>query len=399
VDAGASVHDGLVVVQAKGAKVHTAAILVNASSGTGTGDDFSLSIAPASLALVAGGAPQSFTVSTTRVSGSTTQSITMSVSGLPSGVSASFGGAATTTVTAGQAAVLTVAPGPSAVPSTQFTVKGTSAAVPAGHTVTASVSVTASAVQPPDVAITSPANGAHLRGTVTLSVTGSVDPNAHGFASVEVALDGVVFATASSAPASGPWDTTKVSDGPHTLLARATDGLGNTGVSQPVNVTIANGGSGGTDDFDLSLSSQTVTLQPGAKSTLSIVTTAVGSPGAIQLSISGLPQGITGTFSPNPVPPGASSTLTLSVDPSASGKGTLTVTGTASGTTHSATAAYSVSAGSTDPATGGTPSSSHTQGCSSAPGASGLFLLVAASLLRPRRRRVLATAGHRDRRI
>jgi len=86
----------------------------------------------------------------------------------------------------------------------------------------------------------------------------------------------------------------------------------------------------GTPDFSLSISPPSVTVQKGGSTAVYTVTiTPVnGFSAAVTLSVSGLPSGTTGAFSPNPVT-GTSSTLTLSVGTStAKGTFTFTVTGT-----------------------------------------------------------------------
>jgi pre-peptidase len=98
--------------------------------------DFSVGVSPASRSIVAGSST-TYTVATGALNGST-QSIALSVSGLPAGATASF---SPTTVAAGGSSTLTVAVASTATPSTStFTVSGTSGAVQ--HSATASVTVT-----------------------------------------------------------------------------------------------------------------------------------------------------------------------------------------------------------------------------------------------------------------
>jgi len=99
--------------------------------------DFSVAVSPASQA-IAQGASGSYTVSTAALNGST-QSIALSVSGLPTGVTGTFSPA---TVTAGGSSTLTVSAASTAtVATTTFTVTGTSGAVQ--HSASATVAVTA----------------------------------------------------------------------------------------------------------------------------------------------------------------------------------------------------------------------------------------------------------------
>lgn len=95
---------------------------------------------------------------------------------------------------------------------------------------------------PPTAALTSPANGASVSGTVALSATASDDV---GVARVEFLLDGALLGSDATAPYGLAWDSSGTSDGAHVLLARAVDLAGNTGTSAPVNVTVSGGTGGG----------------------------------------------------------------------------------------------------------------------------------------------------------
>ena len=106
-------------------------------------------------------------------------------------------------------------------------------------TTSAGVSITVNNpnLTPVTVSITSPISGATLSGTVTVTANASAGA---GVASVQFLLDG---ANLSSADASSPyavlWDTTTVSNGSHTLAAKATDKSGNTATSSNVVVNIS----------------------------------------------------------------------------------------------------------------------------------------------------------------
>ncbi|KGJ91586.1 Ig-like domain-containing protein [Thalassotalea sp. ND16A] len=92
---------------------------------------------------------------------------------------------------------------------------------------------------PPALNITSPADGATVSAAVTITATGS-DPS--GVTQVQFFVDGVLLSTDTVAPYSTSWNTTSVTDGAHTLTARASDNAGNTGTSTSVNVTVDNSG-------------------------------------------------------------------------------------------------------------------------------------------------------------
>jgi phosphatidylserine/phosphatidylglycerophosphate/cardiolipin synthase-like enzyme len=92
---------------------------------------------------------------------------------------------------------------------------------------------------PPGATITSPANGATLKGVATVTVAASDDVGVTG---VELRVGGSTVATSASTstPYSISWDTSGLADGPYTLQARALDAAGNAGLSQTVAVTVAN---------------------------------------------------------------------------------------------------------------------------------------------------------------
>src|SRR5580698_7920787 len=107
-----------------------------------------------------------------------------------------------------------------------------------------------------------------------------------------------------------------------------------------------------TPNFSVAASPASVTVTQGASGTSTITSTSTGGfNSATTLSASGLPSGVTATFSTNPVTPpangSATSTLTLTASSSATvGTATVTITGTSGSTTHSTTIALTVNASS-----------------------------------------------------
>jgi len=110
-----------------------------------------------------------------------------------------------------------------------------------GNTTTsAAVNVTVSNpdTTPPVVSITSPAPGASLQASVSLSATASDNI---GVAGVRFRLDGAnLGAEDTTSPYAISWDTTTVANGPHTLTAVARDAAGNTATSAAVSVNVNN---------------------------------------------------------------------------------------------------------------------------------------------------------------
>jgi hypothetical protein len=104
-----------------------------------------------------------------------------------------------------------------------------------GITVTVSNDGTA-----PTVAVTAPAGGAVVSGTVALAATASDNV---GVVGVQFLVDGVaVGAEDGTAPYGASWVSTAVANGSHVITARARDAAGHVADSAAVTVTVANGG-------------------------------------------------------------------------------------------------------------------------------------------------------------
>jgi hypothetical protein len=91
---------------------------------------------------------------------------------------------------------------------------------------------------PPTATITSPAAGATVSGTVSVSATTS---GMSSVAGVQFKLDGANLGPqVTSAPYATSWDTTTAANGTHVLTATAIDSGGNIGTSAAVAVTVSN---------------------------------------------------------------------------------------------------------------------------------------------------------------
>ncbi|MEZ4360050.1 MAG: proprotein convertase P-domain-containing protein [Kofleriaceae bacterium] len=206
------------------------------SCGAAPGDDFTLSTTP-SAGTVTAGSSTTFTINTSVLSGAA-QSINLSVTGLPAGVTASF---APATVTAGGSSTLTVTAAASAAATTaQLTVTGTGTA--ATHSANIALTV-ANGNQAPTVTLTAPTNGSTVSGTITVSANAA---DADGtVASVRFDLpDGTTF-TDTTAPYSTTFNTALVADGAGVVFrATATDNSGATSAPSQASVTVQNGGGG-----------------------------------------------------------------------------------------------------------------------------------------------------------
>ena len=90
----------------------------------------------------------------------------------------------------------------------------------------------------PTVAVTSPAGGSTLSGSVTVTATATDNQSVAG---VQFKLDGQSLgAEDTAAPYSLAWDTRGEFNGTHSITAVARDGAGNTTTSAPAAVTISN---------------------------------------------------------------------------------------------------------------------------------------------------------------
>ena len=95
---------------------------------------------------------------------------------------------------------------------------------------------------PPMTSITSPANGATVSGTTTVTASASDDV---GVSRVELYVDGVLTGSDTTSPYQIAWNTTTAPNGSHGLRTRAVDAAGNAGSSAVVNVMVSNATGGG----------------------------------------------------------------------------------------------------------------------------------------------------------
>src|SRR5262249_33693974 len=90
----------------------------------------------------------------------------------------------------------------------------------------------------PTVSVTAPAGGASVSGTTTISANASDNVSVVG---VQFLLDNVAIgAEDTSSPYSLSYDFSTVSNGTHTLTARARDAAGNSTTSTGVSITVTN---------------------------------------------------------------------------------------------------------------------------------------------------------------
>lgn len=97
--------------------------------------------------------------------------------------------------------------------------------------------VTVAESLPPMAAISSPANNSAVSGTVSINVDASDNV---AVSKVEYYVNGSLSFTSASAPYTYFWDTSALTGGNYTLLAKAYDAAGNVGQSGNVVVTVSN---------------------------------------------------------------------------------------------------------------------------------------------------------------
>ena len=115
----------------------------------------------------------------------------------------------------------------------------------ASNTSTATITVTTDNTDSaPSVSWVNPSSGDTVNGSVVVQISATDDSDSESALSVEWQVDNGQWRTASYNSTSGyyedSWDSTGVSDGDHTLDARATDTSGNTGTESSSTVTVDN---------------------------------------------------------------------------------------------------------------------------------------------------------------
>jgi len=308
-----------------------AANLVNNWPGSATQPSFTLSASSGSLTFLQGAAG-STTITIQPLNGFS-GSVNLTASGLPSGVSATFGTNPATTTS-----VLTLSATSNATIGTfSLTVTGTSGNITGKTTITVTVNPVGDYALSASSSSLSLVQGTSGKSTITVSpqngFNGKVSLSASGLPS------GV---TASFNPTSTPTTSTL------TLTASNTAALGT------VTITIA-GASGNLShattitltvtplpNFTLAASPSSLAVTQGTIGTSTIsVAPQNGFTGNVNLSASGLPSGVTASFSPNPAT--ATSTLTLTASTTAiTGAATVTITGTSGSLSHSTSISLTV---------------------------------------------------------
>lgn len=309
--------------------------------------DFSISASPASLSVNQGSSGS--TTITSTISGGFNSAVSFSVSGLPTGVTASFAPASLAAPGSGSSTLTLTASSTATTGTANLTITATGGTIT--HTTTVALTVVASSVP----SFTLSASPAALTVSQGSSGNSTVSTVASGGFNSAIALSASglpagVTATFSPASIAAP------GTGSATLsfVASSTATVGTTNVT----VTATGGGithttvvaltisAAATPSFTLTASPATLSVAQGNSGSSTISTTISGGFNAVvSLSVAGLPSGVTASFNPVSIaaPGNGSSTLTLSASTTATaGTATLTVTATGGGITQTATISLTI---------------------------------------------------------
>ncbi len=294
--------------------------------------DFSLSTTPSTQTVVQG-ASASYTINILP-SGGFDGSVTFIANGLPDGISADF---SPNPATASSTMTITTN---TSLPAGSYTltISGTNGTL--SHTTTVKLNI-------PDFSLSaSPGSLSIVKGT---SKTSTITVNAlNGFTgTVSLDVSGIPSnASASLSP------TSVINSGPSTLTVNA-------GTATPGNYTLTINGTNGTltrsttvtviimdtppPDFSISALPTSRTVNQKASTTYAVTIARVsGFPEAVNLSVTGLPSGTSGTFSPIQTT-GNSSTLSITTGTfTPAGSYTLTITGTSGSLIHTTSVTLTV---------------------------------------------------------
>jgi subtilase family serine protease len=308
-----------------------AANLVNNWPSSAPQPSFTLSASPATL-MVLQGSFASTTITINPANGFNS-SVTLSASGVPSGVTATFG---TNPATASSSLTLT-ASGSAAIGTFTVTVIGTSGALsskttvpltvnPAGDYILSaspsSMSIAQSAKGTSTITVT-PLNG--FNGSLSLSATGLPSGVTAAFNPSSTTSTSTLTLTASSTAALG------------TVTINITGKSGALSHSTTLSLTVTP-----LPNFALSASPNSLSLARGTKVTSTITVTGQnGFTGSVSLTASGLPRGVTASFNSSTTT--ATSTLTLSATNKTSiGTFSIVIHGASGSLTHTTTISLKV---------------------------------------------------------
>jgi hypothetical protein len=288
----------------------------------GGGGSFTLKPSAATLSIVQG-ATGTDTITVTDVS-----PVTLTASGLPSGVTASFG----TNPTTSTSVVTFTASSTATVGTSTVTITGTSGSTTATTTISLTVTAKPGFTLTPSAASETLADSGSVTDAITVTDTGGFTGTVTLAATstnsgVTVTVSGTTLTIKASSTATG------------TGTINVTGTSGSTTATTSIAVTISSTGS-----FTIKPSAATLSIAQGATGTDTITVTDV-SPftGSVTLAASGLPAGVTVAYGTNPTT--STSVLTFTVASTAAAATTsITITGTSGTLTATTTIALTVTA-------------------------------------------------------
>jgi subtilase family serine protease len=319
--------------------------LINALAPTSQTPAFTLAASPTAVSVVVGSSGSS-TINTT-ISGGFDSAVALSASGQPAGVTVSFSPTSIAAPGSGTSkATLTVA-STTATGTYPITVTGTGGGIT--HTATVTLTVTAAATpaftlsaSPTAVSVVQGSSG---NSTISTTVSGGFNSAVSLSASgLPTGVTAAFSPTSIAAPGSGSSTLTltvasTAAAGTSTITVTGTGGGITHTATVSLTVTAATTGA-----FTISVSPTSGSLNQG-QSGYAVVSIAVsgGFKSKVTLSATGIPSGVTGSFSPTSITGAGSSHFTLTVSRSApTGTYPITITGTSGSTSHSTTLTFEV---------------------------------------------------------
>jgi len=297
-----------------------------------TTPNFSLSASPGSVTVTQGGAGGTTTI-TINPTNSFSGSVTLSASGLPSGVTAGFATNPATTTS-----VLTLTASSTA---TTGTVKITITGISGSLTQTTTVSLTVNAAVTPNFSLSaSPTSVTITQGGPGGTSTITINPT-NGFnSSVTLAASGLptgVTATFGTNPTTSTSLLTLTASGTATTGTVTVTITGTSGSLKQTTTVGLTVNAAAAANFTLSSSPTSLTITRSSHGTSTItVNPTNGFTGSVTLSATGLPTGVTAAFATNPTT--KTSVLTLTASSSArTGTFTITIHGASGSLSHTTT--------------------------------------------------------------
>ena len=313
--ANGNVSSTLTLTAASGASVGSSPVVISASTGVATATESATVVVAAPAAAFSITSPSFFAlnvvqggsiavpIAVTRGQNSFTGAVALTISGLPSGITASFSPASVTPSDSNGSAISTlkVSATSAAVLNsfTQATITGTSGAT------TATLTLYAGATG----VLAGSANNVADGGTIKINYTTAselinganwIGIVAHGASPQGTAL---MQQAAASASGSASFNVTNLADGSYDAWLYY-DG-GTTTLAGPFTFTV-----GSAPSFALSVMPSIVTMSSGGNSSIAFTLTSQnGFSSAVTFAVSGLPSGVSGVFSPATVTPTANGTV------------------------------------------------------------------------------------------